>query len=101
VASLKFNVGVGLLWIVLAVVMRAMTESSWALCWVLGGAFSYIWILQHKLDHLASEHKALSGLFEIADAELVRVSALANELESDVSDLDRKVEQIAWQVDNG
>jgi hypothetical protein len=89
--SFKFKIGVGLLWIVVAAVVHAMTDASWELCWVIAAAFSYIWILQYKIDSITSA-------FGIADAELVRVSALANDLESNVAELRQRLESVTSQV---
>jgi hypothetical protein len=90
--SFKFKIGVGLLWIVVAAVVHAMTDASWELCWVIAAAFSYIWILQYKLDSITSA-------FGIADAELVRVSAVVTDLESDVAEVRQQLESLASQVE--
>jgi hypothetical protein len=74
-----------IVWTIATILVHEMSQSSWALSFVIGSAFSYIWILQYKLDLLTSS-------FELADAELVRVSALANQLESQLADLTIKAE---------
>jgi hypothetical protein len=64
--------------------------------WIIGGSIDLDGFFAFILTCIAYQHRKLKEqrmLFDIADRELVRVSALANSLEEEISTLKRNLEQ--------
>lgn len=70
--------------LIFAAILHYVSDVSWGVSFMLAFVFAYVFKLKDELRELRLH-------FSIADAELVRVSALANDLEQEVLDLREKV----------
>lgn len=81
-----------------AVLIHIFGSFSWNNAFGIACGMLFIWNLQQELQVVRDELRALRSSFIIADAELVRVSALATELEDKLSDLTIKHSELEGKV---
>ncbi|HXP39458.1 MAG TPA: hypothetical protein VN833_04280 [Candidatus Acidoferrales bacterium] len=70
-----------------AIFIHWVGDVNWWISWLIAACFASVVEIQGKI-------RENRKLFDISDAELVRVSALANSLEEKVADLESEIESL-------
>jgi chromosome segregation ATPase len=75
-----------------------VTDAGWWLSSIVASAITTGAELSTEIRDLRTEIQSNKRLFDISDAELVRVSALANELQTKVDDLEQEINSLKYNA---
>ena len=80
------------------VLIHAFSDTSWWVAFIIAGSIQTVMSMQSDIRTLRGELNHVATCFSIADAELVRVSALASELQDEGSDLRQKLAELESSI---